>query len=234
MLKDTFLHLGFTPNQAEVYKTLVEIGEAKVGELVSRTGFHWNIVNRALQDLVKRRLVYKTNKKGVAHYASANPQVLLAQYQQKLDLAQEAIDELKNVQTGKPEVLVLTGEQGISDFLELLLQTKEYMNVMGVNYFWSKEYRELYNKFEDRFVKKGIKRLILANPKNKEYIETIREAETRFLPKELSNSPLAISIFDDYVAQIISAKPNLIIVVKNKEIAKGYRDYFKFLWDQAR
>ena len=55
--------------------------------------------------------------------------------------------------------------------------------------------------------------------------------EYRYLPFKMTAST---SVFGDYISiHHIGEKP-LIIVIKNKEIAKSYKNLFDFLWIQAK
>jgi len=80
---------------------------------------------------------------------------------------------------------------------------------------------------------KKVKRQVLTYPEFKEDTHLLKNAETRFLPKEYIKSPVLINIFGDSVAQLLWLNPVVIIVVKNKEMAEGYRDYFKLLWNKS-
>jgi hypothetical protein len=47
-------------------------------------------------------------------------------------------------------------------------------------------------------------------------------------------SPATTTIYSDKIAiHILSDKP-IVIIIKNKEIAEGYRNYFNFLWKIAK
>jgi len=56
----------------------------------------------------------------------------------------------------------------------------------------------------------------------------------RFLPEKYSN-PVSINIYSDKIALILwSREEPLAILIKNKEISRGYRKYFELLWKIAK
>ena len=65
------------------------------------------------------------------------------------------------------------------------------------------------------------------------YIKTIPLADIRYIPKEFS-SPAAINIYGDNVAIILWSEDPIAVLIKNSEIAKGYRNYFSLLWNVSR
>ncbi|MFH1849213.1 MAG: hypothetical protein ABH879_03415 [archaeon] len=60
----------------------------------------------------------------------------------------------------------------------------------------------------------------------------------KFLPREYS-SPTAVDIFGDYVVTFVGVKPGLLceepmqFVMKNRQLADGYRKFFQFMWDNC-
>ncbi len=57
-------------------------------------------------------------------------------------------------------------------------------------------------------------------------------ADIKFLPKEYS-SPSTLFIFGDYVATLLWSELPFAFVIKSKEIAKSYYNYFNLIWEIA-
>ena len=64
-------------------------------------------------------------------------------------------------------------------------------------------------------------------------IKKIPLSEIKYLPNKYEN-PVAVNIYDDKTAIILWAKEPIAIVIKNKEIAAGYKSYFELMWKIAR
>ena len=54
-------------------------------------------------------------------------------------------------------------------------------------------------------------------------------ADIRYIPEKYA-SPVAVNIYGDKTAIILWAKEPIAIVIKNQEIAEGYRNYFEIMW----
>lgn len=230
MLREQLLELNFTQNQADVYLALLEAGQTKVGPLIEKTGFHRNIVYRALDDLVTRKLVFQVTKRGVAYYEATDPEPLLSELDQKREIAKIAISEIKNRKgTSASEVFVYSGAQGVFDLND---QLNDDLYLIGANGMFMTRYLEYFAKWEARRIQKGFKKYMLAIPavRHTDFVKT-QLTETRYLPSTFS-SPLAIWISGDTVAHILWEKSETIFVVKNKKIADDYRRYFEMLWKQ--
>jgi hypothetical protein len=51
---------------------------------------------------------------------------------------------------------------------------------------------------------------------------------------EETESPATTSIYDDTVAiHVLTDKP-IVIIIKNREIAESYKNYFEFLWKKTK
>lgn len=234
MIKNDLLKLDFTSNQADIYLSLREIGPTKVGQLISKTGFHRSIIYRGLEELMARKLVFKTSRNGTNYYSISRPDHLLNEYDQKRELALDIVKKLEQSnRQNTPDIFVLTGEEGIEELFELNLASKKDILLIGTNYIAQKDYPEMYLKYEEKLLKRNIKRFVLAYPERKKDASLIKSAETRFLPKSFPQSPLVINIFGNSVAHTLWMKPQVTTLLTDKVVSDGYRNYFKLLWDQA-
>lgn len=234
MLKDKLLQLGFSSNQADVYIALSTIGQSKVGLLLIKTGLHRYLVYQALQQLVERKMVYKIEKSGVAYYAITDPKIIINESKRNEELAREVAAELSSSRTDNPEIFTLTDVQGIKDYLDMLLDSKEDILIIGVDYYLQTKYKDIYQQFQERLLRKKIKRLILTYEENRGYEKLMENSETKYFPSSTIKSPIVINIFNDMVAQILYREPMVIIIVRHKKMAEEYKSYFKLLWEQAK
>ena len=78
----------------------------------------------------------------------------------------------------------------------------------------------------------GFTARIITSQKYKEHsMIKVRGVHTKYLDIE---AEATTSIFGDYVSiHILTDKP-FIILIKNKEIAESYRNYFEVLWKSAK
>ncbi len=233
MLREKLQELGFSQNQTDVYLALIELGQTKVGPLIQRTGFHRNIIYRALFDLIEKQLVYKLSKHGVAYFEPIDPTPLLHEQVRKQELVKEVIEELqKKTHVSESEILILKGEQGIKDLTNLILSENSDLYYLGANGMLVKRYPRMCREFLDRMAKKGLMSYYLAQEEARDIIPAFDTlGKIQFLP-QLSSSPIVIWMFGNYVANVLWEENETIFVTKNKKIADDYRKYFHLLWSQ--
>src|SRR3989339_331921 len=235
MLKDLLLQLQFTSNQADVYIALLELGQTKIGPLLQKTGFHRNIVYTALAELIKRKLVNKTTKRGVAYFHVLDPHPLIDELMQQQQLAQLTVGEIHSKkQVTYSESLTLSGKEGIRDLVEMVLRERAdvYLigSVMNLSHILEKE-KEL---IQERIQKKEIQRFALVQAHVQHHADFAFFTGVRALPKQFPPSPVVIWIFGDVVAHVLWEEPETIFVLRNAKIAENYRHYFQLLWKQAK
>ena len=59
--------------------------------------------------------------------------------------------------------------------------------------------------------------------------QKLRNTQVRYLPKSMK-TPALIEIFEDYVATMIVIPKPIIFLIKNKEAADSYLQYFNLVW----
>ncbi|MDD5193811.1 MAG: hypothetical protein PHF67_04480, partial [Candidatus Nanoarchaeia archaeon] len=129
----------------------------------------------------------------------------------------------------KEETNFYKGKEGLKTIFEDQLDSKEIM-ILGAS---PKAYEilQFYFKWYDKSRKeKKIKTRIIATDK---IIKKIPLSEIKYLPNKYEN-PVAINIYGDKTAIILWAKEPIAIVIKNKEISNGYKNYFEIMWRIAK
>jgi sugar-specific transcriptional regulator TrmB len=233
MIKEQLQQLGFTPNQIKVYLALFDLGQSKVGAIIKQTGLHRNIIYRALDDLEKRQLVFHLQKSGVAYYQTTSPEPLLAEVKAQEQVASQVVRELSKRQTQTPaEVLLFSGEQGIEELFQKVLEEGEDLYLIGANGEVAHRYPDIVERFEKERIKKKIKRHHLAI---KETADTsfneLEQCEVKYLPAQFS-SPNVTWVFGNKIAHVLWEQPEIVFFINNERIAQDYRKYFDLLWKE--
>jgi len=235
MLENNLKELGFTPNQIRVYISLLRQGQTKVGPLVSKLNLHRYVVYQCLEQLIARKLVMRVKKRGVAYYSPSDPKPLLQEFKKKEKLAEETVKDLKNMgQISPSEVSLLTGQQGIIDLYEIILQNKEDAYLIGSNFTIGKRYAKELGWLIEKIQTSGITHHILAQPGVSGFEKYDIKLKLRYLPKSFPPSPHVLWVSGDLVAHVLWEDPELIFLIKNKKIADNYRHYFDLLWRRAK
>jgi sugar-specific transcriptional regulator TrmB len=234
--------LGFNHNEALVYKSLVDSGPATAGEIIKTTGFHRNIVYDNLEKLINDGMVTFIVNKSKRVYRVVEPEMIyefIDKEQQiinkKKELAKSIIPTISkqlNIKKHKQEAMIYRGVNGVKWIMNDTIQEgKNYVSfgapqasvdIMPKN-FWN-----LYNK---RLIRAGISRKMLFNKELKEYTKKNfkKESGVRLL-KEGVNPLTETIVYSDKVAIIVWTSVPISVLIKDKEVASSYREWFNILW----
>ena len=132
---------------------------------------------------------------------------------------------------------VYEGVEGVKNTIELILKENEFYLIGATGKLFEKLEFFIEN-FYAKIAKKKLKAYFLLNSDLKnsklggEFIEIskrLNKFEYRFMPKSFKTST-QLYIFGDYSIVFNWNPVPISIVIKNKEIAKGFKSYFDFIW----
>ena len=223
---------GLTENESKVYLALLELGPSLAGNISRKSGLHRRTVYDTTEMLIKKGLIGYILKNNRRLFQASDPKRLLEMLREKENILAPLIQGLSakySITKEKEETNFYKGKEGLKTIFEDQLNAKEIL-ILGAS---TKAYEilQFYFKWYDKTRKqKKIKARIIAQDKN---IKTLPFAEIRYLPKKYSN-PVSVNIYSDKTAIILWASQPLAILIKNKEIAEGYKNYFELLWKIAK
>jgi len=246
MEETQLIRLGLNNNEAKVYLALLRKGTASAGELIKITEFHRNIVYDNLEKLIDKGLVSYILE-GKRKVFQANPPEniteMLDKEQEKLNEKKKIAEEIKksiskiiSTQGLEQEATIFRGIRGIKFLLQNTLDIgKDYyvfgapkssLDIMGTTYW------ENYNMKRE---KKKILIKMIFNEDLREWSDKITSSLTRikFLPKKF-DSLTETMIYGDNVVIIVWSEKPIATLIKDKNIAKSYKQYFNILWKQAK
>jgi len=225
---------GLTENEAKVYSTLLELGPSHAGLISRKSGLHRRVVYDTIEMLIQKGLIGYIKENNIRLFQAAHPDrvlELLKEKEQRINEVMEQMTSFYNQKKDKNETNFYKGRDGLKRvFEDQILSGKEIL-ILGASPL-AYEIMQFYFKwFDKRRVEKKIKTKIIFN---KREVKKIPFSEVRFLPEKYS-SPLAVNIYDDKVALILWSKEKpFAIVIKQKEIADGYKKYFELMWKIAK
>ncbi len=224
---------GLTGNESKVYLELLKKGELSANSLARNLGMDRTLTYTVLNHLIDKGQVNYIIKKNKKIFSCSEPENLLNHLKEKEFLVSELIKQLKTIKKqkqGQTEINVYEGKKGIRAFVNLVLKEKEFcvFGSTGRVFYSLYEMPTIAKKVE----KIGIKVRIIGN---KEYKGTEAFSFKKFEFRYLNiKSEATTSIFGNYVSiHLINDKP-IIVIIKNEDIANSYRNYFNFLWKQAK
>ena len=232
-IESSLKDIGLTSNEAKVYLELTRSGEQSANALAKRMSMDRTLAYTVLNHLIDKGLVNYTIKTKKKFFRAADPSNLLNSIKQKEMLVQELVTELNKIQRiemVETQINVYEGKAGMRSVTNLVLKYKEFCAFGATGRMYELFYEA--PALVKELVKKKYRGRVIATPQYKgKQVTRIKNIETRYLK---ADSEVTTTIFGEYIMlHMIKEKP-VAIVIKNKDIAKGYQNYFEILWKIAK
>lgn len=246
-IKKSLVNLGLSKNAAAVYLDLLARGTSQAGPLVKATKLHRMLVYNAIDELSAEGIVTVQRKKNIKMFTAVDPAVFVERAEKIVAMTESIIPTLNRLQAtsnDQIDVRTLIGEEGFRKNLEDIVlsaakQSDKTVRIIGgardTDFY--KAIGSWYDEYLDLLAKKSVKKLLLApatysNVFKRKFAEEDRTL-LRVLPDGLS-SPIYTRITDEMVAIEIYEPQLTVIQIRNKAIARGYRDSFDLLWKTVK
>lgn len=239
LLKD-LQTLGFTKNLSTIYLVLFELGEAKAGEIVRKTGMHRNIVYRGLEELEEKKLITKSQVRGIALFKVLDPARIMGEVENKQKLAEQIIEELKEKHSIVSQEIIV--REGVEELRKFEMDTYNKMEKgevlchLGLSTNW---YEVLGKKVTEKLVNIQNQKQFFIHAisgyitgEEKGYEQVTKGLTTFKTISSITARKNEVTICRDKVFIKIFIEPYTIIEIKNHEIVASYKEYFNLLWNQ--
>ena len=237
MEESILINAGLTPNESQVYVSLLKKGISLASELASTTNISRPHVYDSIKKLIDKGLVSYVIKDNKRYFKATNPKELLnfledekdkiSRKQIAIKKALPLLSRLQKEKETKTSVEVYEGKEGLKTVLmDILSYGKEFVAFGATHKF--EEVLPLFSKiFVKRREQKNQKARILV-------VEGEHPIKTRlnmykWIPKEYS-LPSSTIIYGEKTATLLWYGEPLGIIIKSKEAAKSYNSYFGLLW----
>jgi len=224
---------GLTGNEAKVYLALLNLGDLSANEIAKKLGMDRTLSYTVLNHLIEKGMTSYVIRNGKKYFQPSDPENLINPIIEQQAFIKDLVPQLKKIKkiTSTPyEINVYEGKEGLRSFIRLILKYKDFCSFGATG----RAYDALYEMpaIVKEIDKKHISVRIITNTKYKEKPAfAFKEFKYRYLDLK---SNVTTSIFGDYVSLHILTQKPIIILIKNKEIAEGYKNYFDFLWSSAK
>lgn len=245
MINETLQNLGLSPNEAKIYVSLLDLKEAGIGEISAKAEVHRRNAYDAINRLLDKGLVFPIKNQGENIFAPTDPDKLseiIKEKEQALDKIMPELTSRYQKKTNLQEAYIYRGIEGFKNYMRDILRVEKDVYAIGAKLIWAdptiKNYVEKTLKESER---KKIKFHILFDAKvKKETVELDKFGKDyKFLPEEYSTNSI-INIFGDYIVNytgLYSKKideKGTLFIIKDKELAESYRQWFKFMWSKLK
>ncbi len=233
MDEQQLIQFGLTLNESKVYLALIDLGPSLAGLISRKTGLHRRNVYDTTERLIKKGLVGYIKQNNRRLFQASSPQRFLDIIKESEESISPIVDSLMQKYSKKKEseeTNFFKGRDGLKGVLEDQLNYKEIL-ILGANPKAGEIIQFYFNWYNKKRQKKKIKLKIISHEPT---FSKLPLSEVRLIPQKYS-SPLSINIYGDKTAIILwSKKAPLAIVIKNKEITDGYKNYFELMWKSAK
>ena len=231
---DKLKEAGLTGNETKVYYELIKKGELIANNIAKNIGLDRSLTYTILNNLIEKGQVSYIIKEKKKFFSVTSPENLLNSIKKKEAKIKDLIPELKKIKVlteSEQEVKIYEGKEGLRNLVNLAFKEKEYcaFGATGWAYFQLYEMPRIVKAIGE----KKIKVKLIGSKKLKETEAfKLNNFEYRYLNAD-SKSPT--SIFGEYVSiHLTTREKPFIILIKNKDIADTYRNYFNVLWNIAK
>jgi len=247
MYSETLQELGLSPNEARIYEALLELGEASISDLSTRTNIHRRNIYDAINRIVKKGLVTPIVGSKESKFAPVQPGKFLELVQEKKAKLEAILPDMQDLfekKKGEEGIYILQGVEGFKNFLRDFLQKNEDAYSIGANDLWADpRVKSSLEEFLKESKKTGINLYVLWDPiarQQEKLIAQYKNIHSKFLPEKYK-SAAEIWIYADRVVVIPTGGkfekiegPITIFMMVSKDLAESYKQWWQYMWDSAK
>jgi HTH-type transcriptional regulator, sugar sensing transcriptional regulator len=228
---------GLTLTESKVYLDLLKNGSSLAGRVSRNTGIHRRSVYDAIERLTQKGLVSYIKSDNKKMFEAVDPSRLLEIIKEREEALKKIVPELtslKGMAKVRGETLFFRGKSAIKSVFDDQLSVGKDILILAASIDVS-EYLEVYfNNFDKQRAKKNIRVKLLFEEKDRAgtRINNIPLSEIRFAPDGFA-SPMSINVYGDHVS-IVLWRESIAILINEKTLAEGFRNYFNFMWSFAK
>jgi HTH-type transcriptional regulator, sugar sensing transcriptional regulator len=242
--------VGLTGNEIKIYLALLKLGSVTAGEILKKIELHRGAVYDTLDKLIDKGLVSYVIKANRKYFEAANAKNFMDVIEKKEEKIQQEkeeilqlipqLEEKRTLGKAPQEVTLYKGNKGLKSIFQDWLEEKKEVLVIGA-YAESAESLKYHMKYSlPGFHNKRIKQKQMMKfifPKHS-ILRAKQVKEYKYTSVKVLSAPFdsmtSIQVYGDKVATIMWSSEPIGIVVRSKEIAKSYKDYFKVLWEMGK
>jgi|SRR3989344_1976055 len=237
---------GLTLNEAKVYLSLLKLGKAPSGKIVTEARIAGGKVYETLYKLVDKGLVEIIVENNIKQFIAADPQsLLLYMEERKNELSQQAeklaeiipdLQKIKYLSETPENVYLIKGFRGIRPLVDAtVLKAKGEFLIMGVRSSKEAQFNIFWQHWHQARVKQKKKARLLFTDKNTDYWDFFQKMGFTQTKTTFSLSPSSIMVID-HQTFIFSydQKEFTCIHIVSESIAKSFASFFEGLWKIAK
>lgn len=233
---------GLTDNEIRIYLSLLQAGPSGALGVAKVTGFSRPYVYDALERLREKGMVSLLQKDNRNEYAATDPRHLEELLLQRLELVRRLIPSLQEIQRRETDDTRVELHKGMYVYKILLNDIISTVGnggqvlIFGIDDGFllrtNPHYLNHLRQYYARLAKKRIREKAIVRSQATVFHE-VASTVYRFLPQDVIGNT-AFEVYGDKVAIFLWGTPHYLILIRNKEVARSYRNQFRLLWQVAR
>lgn len=238
--------IGMTDNEIKVYLAMLEENENLASAIAEKTKINRSLMYAILGNLIEKGMVSYVIKENRKYFRATDPEKILNVLKEKEGLIKKQeeaikkiIPDLRKLRLPKKEevkVEIYRGKEGNKTLLDDLLRLGEDYLCLGYSGLSLGIVPYYFIHWHKKRVKMGIKRKIITKEQmrgKKQMLFGLTRA--KYVPDEY-NIPISTMIYGNKVWIMLPAGKNdqVSILIRSKNIANSYRNYFNLLWKIAK
>ncbi|MBW2985752.1 hypothetical protein KY333_00050 [Candidatus Woesearchaeota archaeon] len=226
--------LGFSPNEIKVYLALNDHGSSKAGTVAKITGMDRSSCYNAIKTLQEKGLLSYVMIGKVKWFQATGPKRLLEYLREQEEDIKSILPELqarhKAVKV-KGQVRLFKGIKGVKAVFQDIIRTGDNNCVFGKE----DQLEEFLPDYQPQFIRQLKEKKIFVRElvRQGRGTNTSNPRQTRYVPAKVE-SPVVTNIYGDKIALIIWTDIPEAIIIENAAAAKAYKNYFEFMWQNAK
>ncbi len=240
-LQKSIEQLGYRPNEAKIYLSALNLGEAAISEIAQQAKIPRTTAQMLIQGLQKEGLMNFYLKKRRRLWLAENPEKLLIRLKEKEIFLKEVMPQLQALRhdTGvKPTIRFYGGTDGIKQILQDIIETKHH--ILSLTSL-EDALLLLGENFKD-FIKQRYTHYLRVRFLTKRHPETIElrkhDAEelrqTKFLPDDFPLKNANFIYGNKVTIFSLNKKLPVGIIIEDEDIVDTQTALFELAWDNAR
>lgn len=227
-------NMGFSPNEIKVYLALNDHGSSKAGDVAKIAGMDRSSCYNAIKTLQEKGLVSYVMIGKIKWFQATGPKRLLEYLKEQEDDLQKILPELherhKAVKV-KGQVRLFKGIKGVKAVFQDIIRTGADNCVFGNE----SQLEHVLPDYQPQFVRQLKEQGIFVRElvRQGRGTPTSNPKQTRYVPANVE-SPVVTNIYGDKIALIVWTDIPEAIIIENAAAAKAYRNYFEFMWNNAK
>ena len=232
--------IGLTDSEIKVYLSLLKLGSVTTGILTKETKLHKSRVYECLNRLIEKGLVGYVVGDFAKYFSATHPERLLDyldERKKQIDAEKEEIQKIipellkeKRYNIEETEVQIFKGKEGLKTIhFDIIRNAKEILYI-GAKGKVITEIKYFFENYERERIKKNISQKFLCTDEFKETLLINRPlTKYKYLPKKW-DSKNVVFIYANKIINVIWLEEPVSVMIKNGEVAKGYKLVFDLLW----